>query len=170
MVQLRQEDTCRYCPKPMARRVKGERPLCTECNRSRKLWRDYGITVEEYEAMFLAQEGKCAICRQPETALRADGIIRFLCIDHDHIDNRIRGLLCYHCNQGLGHFKDKARFLVNAAKYLVLYRKNRLNHRLVVRSLGLPPGMKPYQTVWSTTPSAIRRRKGGKESASPAKE
>jgi hypothetical protein len=39
-------------------------------------------------------------------------------IDHDHKTGLVRGLLCKHCNQGLGHFRDSTTFLHNAVGYL----------------------------------------------------
>jgi hypothetical protein len=34
------------------------------------------------------------------------------------ISGKVRGLLCSKCNLGIGHFKDKVRYLENAIKYL----------------------------------------------------
>ena len=39
-------------------------------------------------------------------------------IDHCHKTNKIRGLLCHHCNIGLGNFNDNVVNLQLAIKYL----------------------------------------------------
>ncbi len=41
-----------------------------------------------------------------------------LVVDHDHVTGKIRGMLCNHCNRGLGHFRDNPMFLEFAAQYL----------------------------------------------------
>ena len=107
----------------MARRKNGQRRICTDCNRDRKMLYQYGIDLIDYQEMWDAQGGLCGACNQPETALRADGQVRWLCVDHDHSTGEVRGLLCYHCNQGLGHFKDNVEYLAGAIKYLERARK-----------------------------------------------
>lgn len=127
-------DTCRYCPKPMARRNNGLRRVCTECNQKRKFWYTYGVTIDFYNQLLDSQEGLCAICHRPERALRANGEVRKLSIDHDHNSGVIRGLLCYHCNQGLGHFEDNAQFLRAAAIYAL---QDQGGKQLITPSTGL---------------------------------
>lgn len=41
-----------------------------------------------------------------------------LVVDHDHQTGKIRGMLCNHCNRGLGHFRDSPQLLEFAAQYL----------------------------------------------------
>ena len=51
---------------------------------------------------------ECAICDSAEP----------LVVDHDHKTGAIRGMLCFRCNCGLGHFRDDPSLLEMAANYL----------------------------------------------------
>lgn len=62
----------------------------------------YGITPEQWDELFAAQEGRCAICRTD--APRGRG--KSFHVDHDHATGKVRGLLCHSCNVGLGHLGD----------------------------------------------------------------
>jgi len=81
----------------------------------------YGITVEEFESILLRQNGVCEICGEPETKLSKLGKVRSLSVDHDHVINKIRGLLCDRCNRVLGFMKDSPDHLRSAANYLEKY-------------------------------------------------
>lgn len=72
----------------------------------------FNITIEQYEELLIKQKGVCALCKQ----LCPSG--KRLCIDHNHITGKVRGLLCYHCNVGLGHFMENAKLLMNAVDYI----------------------------------------------------
>lgn len=39
-------------------------------------------------------------------------------IDHNHVTGKVRGLLCYNCNRGLGMFRDDVMSLREAANYV----------------------------------------------------
>jgi len=77
----------------------------------------HGLTRQEYLDMYAAQGGRCAIC-QDSFELRPDHI------DHDHLTNSIRELLCSNCNTGLGMFKDSIRRLACAIVYLEKHGKD----------------------------------------------
>jgi hypothetical protein len=72
----------------------------------------YGLTRQQYEDMFVAQSGACALCYEP----CASG--NRLAVDHDHATGRVRSLLCRECNIGLGKFRESQELLRNAADYL----------------------------------------------------
>jgi len=72
----------------------------------------YGLTVEGYAQMYVAQHGRCAICRDRDRS--AAGLV----VDHNHGTGRVRGLLCARCNSGLGMFGDKQHNLRRAWTYL----------------------------------------------------
>lgn len=67
-------------------------------------------TIQELKATFT---GCCAICGVSE-----EKSSRKLAMDHSHLTGRFRGWLCWHCNQGLGRFKDSRKLLSVASKYL----------------------------------------------------
>lgn len=78
------------------------------------LRRLYGIGVRDYDEMFEKQGRRCAVCEVTVPG----GPGRRFAIDHSHTTGRVRGLLCYMCNTGLGKFKDDSSLLRRAAAYL----------------------------------------------------
>jgi hypothetical protein len=71
--------------------------------RNHSLLRLYGITFEEFSKRLAEQDGRCAICGieiNYDTKNEAQ-------VDHDHATGKIRGILCFRCNSGLGSFQDK---------------------------------------------------------------
>ena len=65
----------------------------------------YGLTLAQYDEMVAKQDNKCSICGNPEKSKDKNGNIRNLCVDHNHLTNKIRGLLCSNCNNAIGHLK-----------------------------------------------------------------
>jgi hypothetical protein len=82
-----------------------------EYYRRQSLKYNFGITLEEYDALFDSQDGKCAICLLPPSG-------RQLAVDHDHKTGKIRGLLCTKCNVALGLLNDDIGRLFLAIEYL----------------------------------------------------
>jgi hypothetical protein len=82
----------------------------------------HGITEKDFEAMWVAQQGKCANPRcDREFPLIVEDYRRGLQVDHDHKTNRIRSLLCFNCNRVLGDINDDAVRLAGLIEYLNLF-------------------------------------------------
>jgi len=82
--------------------------------KSNNIERTYGITLKEYEQLYVRQNGVCAICFHPEPVKNR----LFLAVDHDHKTGRVRGLLCSKCNVAIGMFEDRVEVLRSAIRYL----------------------------------------------------
>lgn len=93
--------------------------------RRRVRLKKYGLTQEQFDAIWASQHGCCAICsvklldigdyetgnnRPPNSA----------CVDHCHASDKVRGLLCIPCNLMLGYAKDNTKTLVKAIQYLTI--------------------------------------------------
>jgi hypothetical protein len=94
---------------------------CAPLLRHIKNIRSYGITIEQYHQMLKDQDYSCKICGLKESTSR-----KRLSIDHDHsccpgiksCGKCVRGLLCHHCNSGLGNVKDSIEILQKMIEYL----------------------------------------------------
>lgn len=83
-----------------------------EANRLYQKKNKYGLSSEEYYGLFENQNNKCAVC-----GCEFSGNIKGF-VDHDHITNKVRGLLCSTCNSLLGMAKDNVEILKKTIKYL----------------------------------------------------
>lgn len=73
----------------------------------------YGITESKYDEMLKSQGFKCAICNAPE-----DLNEKRMHVDHCHATGKVRGILCFRCNTGLGNFQDNSSNMIQAMSYL----------------------------------------------------
>lgn len=126
---------CKRCgiEKPLSLMRKDYRYICLKCfsqmgnewqekhparsaeqKRNHQYLKLYGITLEEAKHLLADQAGKCAICQ--ETISYSQG--RIPQVDHNHLNGNIRGVLCFNCNSGLGHFDDDCSRLEAAIRYL----------------------------------------------------
>lgn len=83
----------------------------------------YGITPSQMQQLLEDQENKCAICKRPFEDKPPSGIknkknVHGPHIDHNHMTNKVRGLLCHWCNTGLGCFGDNKACIASAGLYL----------------------------------------------------
>jgi hypothetical protein len=119
----------------------GVRPHCIPCHSVKRreryrlyegkdvpyeqvLKRDYGITLEIYNAMLRKQAGRCAICRGPETVrTKRTGELRRLQVDHDHVTKRVRGLLCSRCNRVVWALEENHLLLAAITAYIEQWRE-----------------------------------------------
>jgi predicted HTH domain antitoxin len=126
--------TCRLCGKllPFSDFNKSKINLdrrqsqCKNCVHNAKMLRKHNMTLAEYNVMLQNQNNGCAICEC--TAEHPNNIgNRWLCIDHCHKTNKVRGLLCNIHNLLLGHANDDPIILRKTADYA---EKHRLLHAI----------------------------------------
>ena len=78
----------------------------------------YQLTSAEYDRMMVQQDGRCAICRQPETMRGRGGLPRRLAVDHDHRTGAVRKLLCHRCNLVTRAVEENPDLLEKVRAYL----------------------------------------------------
>lgn len=108
----------------------------------------YGLTVEQYDAMFEAQGGLCACCGRPETRqkIAGDSEVARLCVDHDHrccpgdrsCGKCVRALLCTSCNLLVGHVEATPMLVLPILDYLDRFGRGPLEGVDVLGMLGGP--------------------------------
>ena len=88
----------------------------------------YHLELIELATMYFAQQWKCAGCLRP-----LDGSSRFAMngkttdhIDHDHQTGKVRGVLCYGCDNVLGCMRDSIPGLYSLEKYLTVWQALKL--------------------------------------------
>lgn len=75
---------------------------------SERLNREYKLEYSEYLKMLKDQEGLCLICGKSEK----------LVVDHNHNTGKVRGLLCFNCNVGIGFLKEDISNFIKAIEYI----------------------------------------------------
>jgi len=80
-------------------------------NRKWALKRDFNMSLEDYNTLLEKQDGVCAICGKTDP-------VSNLAVDHCHVTNKVRGLLCRACNRGIGMLQDSIELLEKSVIYL----------------------------------------------------
>jgi hypothetical protein len=83
--------------------------------RNARLRRKYGIGVSDYEDMFTAQRGRCAIC----------GKKKVLVVDHDHETGAVRKLLCNTCNGLIGYLESFSGMVTKCFEYIQQHKRGK---------------------------------------------
>lgn len=86
--------------------------------RDKRYQKEYGITLEDFEAMRAAQGGVCACCGDEEKSIHRKGAAINLHVDHCHDTGKVRGLLCTRCNIGIGFLMNDVEIMLKAAIYI----------------------------------------------------
>ena len=101
-------------------KVKECRRLWWHKNRDKLAATKYGLTLEQYQQLVQDTNGICPICGVDLVFdSRCHGRA---CLDHDHSNGQIRGIICNRCNMLLGKAQDSVTILANAIKYLERYK------------------------------------------------
>ena len=111
----RQRDRDRYASSPERREQQKSYMRTPKAKRHLARWsllHKYRLSSEQFDAMLIAQSGRCGICNNPFEGPKDPAV------DHCHAAGIVRALLCSLCNRGLGHFKDSTDLLERAAAYL----------------------------------------------------
>jgi len=103
---------CKFCHMKKSKKWAEDN---VERYKNNELIRRYGITWQKFNDMIEDQSGQCAICATHFVTSKNTQV------DHCHLNNNVRGLLCNHCNLVLGHAKDSVQILENAVEYLKLH-------------------------------------------------
>lgn len=100
-----------------AQTADGFQSRCGGCNSWKR--RQLKVDTRLLESMWLAQEGKCAICSKNISILRGANANEHAHVDHDETTGAIRDLLCGNCNRGIGCFHHDVSHLRVAADYVL---------------------------------------------------
>lgn len=113
---------CRLCKTPFQPHAPSEHYCSDKCKdegiADAYVYRNYGISLEDYKDLYVLQEGKCDICGNTGHRRVTHDHSMPLVIDHDHKTLKVRGLLCHTCNSALGQFNDSPKLLQTAIEYL----------------------------------------------------
>lgn len=89
-------------------------------NREAWIKKTYGITMAEWNAIWVEQGERCAVCKR-KPRVKKDGTVETFHLDHEHRngpEGPIRGICCPYCNTRLiGRLKD-AKLAQALADYL----------------------------------------------------
>ena len=112
---------CRECANEIARRrnatAKGKAEKQAYYQRRKRqqrdntLRREFGITIDQYEAMLVEQNNVCAICGGVDKS-------KSLAVDHDHKTGKVRSLLCGRCNPAVGFLLDNPEYARKVLAYI----------------------------------------------------
>lgn len=110
---------CKTCTDLYQKEYKERNPeLVRKTRNASYLLCKYGLTIEQYNAMLLAQNNKCAICNSESTD---NSQHKTMLVDHNHTTGKVRALICHPCNATIGYSKEDTERLIKCAEYLKVH-------------------------------------------------
>ena len=107
---------CKKCENKRARDWRVEK-YGSEAAYAKKL--RFNLTPEQFAAKWEAQGRKCSIC-----GIKPDSPYHIV-VDHCHRTNKVRDILCKHCNAALGSMRDNPDIAIKMAEYLEKHKERR---------------------------------------------
>ncbi len=92
---------------------RNHKELVKQRSRDGEIFRNFGLTRQDYNRLFQIQGGMCKIC-----GIHQMSVNKNLRVDHCHKTKRVRGLLCHNCNIALGLLKENIETLKKMIIYL----------------------------------------------------
>ncbi len=92
---------------------KKDNPEKFKAHARKALLKKYGLSIEQFDELLVSQNNACKLCKKLRLPTEREWQV-----DHCHDTGRVRGILCYNCNVGLGHFTDSPTLLAAAIEYL----------------------------------------------------
>lgn len=105
----------KICSRPLCENKGSNAGMCHKHTYNLVKYQKYqeGFTWDDYDTLWEAQSGRCPICSK-DLVWEA----RETCLDHCHMERKVRGILCHRCNTGLGMFRDSEQSLEAALRYI----------------------------------------------------
>lgn len=83
---------------------------------SKLFLKEFGISIEDKEKMFISQGSKCACCGSAEAGHKTGWRM-----DHNHMTGKNRAVICHPCNATLGQAKENIDRLKSCIEYLIKF-------------------------------------------------
>jgi hypothetical protein len=99
---------CKQCAKSISIKWKQKNP---DYHPTYNLQYKYRLTKQQHNDMLCKQNFCCAICNLSFNETKPF-------VDHNHTTGKVRDLLCYHCNLGIGQMRENPDILKAAIEYL----------------------------------------------------
>lgn len=80
------------------------------CQVHYRIVKTYGVNPQEFDDLLRKQNGVCAVCRKIPPN-------KPLCLDHNHLTNEVRAIICHKCNSALGLCDEDNETLTRLAEY-----------------------------------------------------
>lgn len=97
-LQFNRINNCKHCTKEYISTSPRQKwcLICVPNTRFQAIMRRYNISAPEFYGMLESIDGTCPICLKRKATM----------IDHDHKTNKVRGIICSHCNTALNLVED----------------------------------------------------------------